>query len=192
MKKYLRLLSICLALITLLAVTLPVEAATSNNIVITGTPSYIGLATAQNTWTINGLTGNSKIKPSTTYYSNPIGDTTAPSATVDHTECYFTTVNSSNVIVTIKVNIPDFANGDAMANSDSGSAEATKFGAYVYLDEALLSAAIVAKKANSDDFVHEQAVGANIIWGVKLSTKTDAWGSPTAMTSTMVIAATEH
>ena len=122
MKKTLLAMLLALAL-----VVVPVGSAladTSQDVTVTATPSYISIANAPGTWTINGLDGSGVIEPNTTYYANPDGtdDVTPPSATVFAIECNFQITNTSSVATDITVTWGDFTGGGAdMTNSNAGT-----------------------------------------------------------------------
>lgn len=181
------LVGLLLAMIIVASVSVPTMAATSNNITITGAPAFMSISTAQNTWTINGITGSGKMANNTTYYSNPGGDTVAPSATVVDGECYFTTVNTSTIATDVTVNIPNFSGGDAMSNSNTGSNGATSFGAYSYYSGMTYSGKVIAKASGSDVLKDALAATTDIKWGIELKTQSNAWVSGSSMTSTMTI-----
>ena len=128
MRKFIASLVLALMLIT--ALTVPAIAATTQDVTITATPTFISISNAPSTWTINGITGDSKMDLDTVYYANPLGDTTVPSTTVVDGECRFTLTNTSNVATDITVNCGHFTGGDAMQNSDDGSNGANAYGGH--------------------------------------------------------------
>ena len=68
---------------TVVGIAAPAMAATTAVVTVTGTPAYIAITISPTTYTINSYTGgNSGMNINTTYYSNPLGGTTSPSATV--------------------------------------------------------------------------------------------------------------
>ncbi len=71
------ILSLVLA-VTLVVVPSTVALAATDTVTVTATPGYVAFTNAPNSWTLNGITGSSVINPNTTYYSNPLGDTTPP------------------------------------------------------------------------------------------------------------------
>ena len=151
-------------------------AATSDTVTVTAVPSYVGISNAPNTWTINGITGSGVIATSTTYYSNPLGDTTAPAATVADADCRFTVTNSSTIPITLTVNFGNFSGGNAMTNSDLGTAGATTFGAYAWASGVTYATGkVIAKTAASSAMKTSLAALTNIKWGLTISTSTDAW-----------------
>lgn len=172
----------------------PLLAATSEDSTVTATPAYIEITNSPNTWVLNGITGDSKIDTSTTYYANPLGDTTAPGATVVNGECRFTLTNSVNstVAVDLDVNLSDFTGGDAnMTNSNLGSNGATSFGAYSWYSGMTYSLKVIMKSSASDEFYTNLATNTSIKWGAEVLTQTDAWTGGTSSTATMTITATK-
>lgn len=168
-------------------------AATSADVTITGTPTYIAI-TGTDTWTINlGTNGDGKMDIATTYYSNPLGCNLSPSDPVVDGECKFTVTNaSSNVPLTLTVNIANFTGGDAMANSNSGAGGVGTYGAYVYSTGMTYSSGKVVAKATGSAALTTNFTGATLKWGITISTQTDEWTSPTAETTTATITATEY
>lgn len=149
------------------------------------TPGIIDVAwTSGNTWTINGLTGNSLIDKNTTYYSNPLGDTTPPSATVVDGECLMSIDNTSNVITDVYADISDFTGGDAMQNSETGSAGVGEYGAYSYYSGMTYSSKVVAKTTGSSVLKSGLASNTDILVGYELTTQTDDFTSLDAMAFT--------
>lgn len=170
-----------------------VFAAPSDDVTITATPTFICIVLDVDTWTLNGITGDSKIEIDTVYYSNPMGDTSSPGETVNSSVCRFEVDNTSNVAVDLTVNIGDFSGGDAMQNSDSdGSNGAGEFGAFSWCDGMTYAEKVVAKTTGSAVMKENLAVDTDLKWGAEIETQTDAWTSADAMTSTMTITATEH
>ena len=166
-------------------------AATSDTVLVTATPSFIGITVAPDTYEIGGA--GVKILKATTYYANPLGATTPPSATVADGECDFTITNTSSVITNITVNFPDFASGDAMTNSDLGylANGANAFGVSGYVSGlAWPGGAVILKKAASTALISALGATTNKKFGWALLTKSADWTGGTAMTSTVVITAT--
>ena len=92
------LIGVLFAVVLIAVLAVPVSA---TDITVTATPAYVSFSSAPTTWTLNGITGDSKIDVDTVYYANPLGDTTAPSATVADGECQFTWTNDSSVNINI-------------------------------------------------------------------------------------------
>jgi hypothetical protein len=167
-------------------------ASTSQNVTVTGAPSFIAITNTPSTWTINGASDNGSgyILPATTYYSNPVLGTASPGATVNDTVCEFTVSNASATVpMTLTVTWSAFTGGDAMINTNTGSANATAYGAYCWYSGMTYSGKVVAKTAGSS-LMKSSWSSATLKWGVEISTMTGAWTSGTAETSTITITAT--
>jgi hypothetical protein len=190
------IVSLALALVLVASFAVPAFAATTADVTVTATPAYVSLSLgAVTTWPINGVFGgDSKIRPSTTYYANPTGDTTEPTATVVDGDCRFTFTNDGNVAIDIKRNFADFA-GIVMTNINTGYANngATAFGASGYAsDAAWPGGAVIFKNAASGVFITNLAATFTKKWGVALKTQSDPFASATSMTSTITCTAIEH
>jgi len=183
-------ISFILAVALLIVPVSGVLAATTAEVTVTAVPSYICIANAPIDWTINGITGSGVIEPSTTYYSNPLGDTTSPTTTgaVDG-ECRFTITNTSTVATKYTVIFADPVAGDS-TNGNTGTAGPTTFGAKTYFTGQASAAWVVAKNAGSDIAYPSLAASTDIKWGLIYASQTDAWASGTSMVSTVTITAT--
>ena len=178
-------------LVSMLAI--PVYALDYQNVTVTATPAYMCIVIDNLTWTINGLVGNGTIAKNTTYYSNPLGDTTPPTATVDPGECYFDLTNTSTIDITLTVDMEDFTGGDAnMTNGETGGAGATSYGAYswysgcTYADDKV----IVKKNATGSDVLWTSGTpGADTKLGITISTQTNDWAGGGSSTATMKVTA---
>ena len=187
-------LALVLVAVLALGVMLPpaqVEAADSQNVTVTATPAFIGIANAPGTWDINGITGSGKIAPSTTYWTNPLGDTTSPTVggALD-AEARFTITNTSTIAIDLTVTFPNHAGGDASTNSDNDTPGANAFGARSYFTGQASGAWALAKAAAPVVGKDALAATTDIKWGLKYQSQTGAWTSGTAMTSTVNILAT--
>lgn len=187
MKKY--LLSLVLALVLVVSFAMPAFALTSQDVTVTATPSYITITNSPSTWDV-GNTGT-KILAATTYYSNPLGGTTPPSATVLDTECHFTAdTTDSSVNTNLTITWGAFTAGGAdMTNSDAGTNGATTYGAHCWYSGMTYSSKVIVKAAASDAMKSAHAPG-SIKWGVEILTRTDDWTSGVGSTSTLTITAT--
>lgn len=183
--------------VLLLLVTAPasVSAADYQDVTITATPSYIAIVCSPTAFTINSETGDSTIETSTTYYSNPLGDTTSPSSPVVDGECKFDITNSSSVNIDLTVDMEDFTGGDAnMTNGETGTAGATSYGAYSYYSglNPYTGKVIIKKNATGSDVLWTSSTpGANIKLGFEIGTQTTAWAGSGSSTSTLKITATK-
>jgi hypothetical protein len=196
MKKYFRILGVFLALVMVLAFSVPAMAQTTATVTVTGTPAFVGISIAQSTWTINGIDGSGFIAPNTTYYSNATGasgDVTAPENPVVDGDCYFTMANTSTVATNIVANMADFSGGDAMTNINTGYANngANTYGASTYISGAAWPAGVVILKSSaSANMKAALAASTALKFGVAIKTQSGAWGSGSAMTSTITVTAT--
>lgn len=195
MKKYSRFLGIFFSVLLIIAVATPSIAATTAVVTITYTPQFIGISISPTTWTVNGINGgNSKVQPSTTYYSNPLGDTTAPTAggAVDG-ECQFTITNTANVAIDIKVTSSDASGGsDNMTNGNTGSAGATSYGMTSYFTGQASGAWVISKSSGTSIALSNLAATTNIKCGLIFATQSNAWSGSTSSTLTSTFAATAH
>ena len=171
----------------LLPTTTPVVA---EDITVTASPSYIEFGSSPTSWTLNDLTGSGLIDEDTVYYSNPLGDTTPPSATVVDGECYFTWANNSSVNITITVNCGHFTGGDAdMTNSGTGSNGATSYGAYAWYSGMTYANKVVVASSGSAALYNTTTPGEDRKWGAEIETRTDSWAGTSASNTTMTITA---
>ena len=184
--------AILIAVTLVLSGVLPALAATSQDVTVTATPSYIAISNGQATWTINGIAGSGVIEPSTTYYANALGDTDVPDATVGATEGYFPITNTSSVDITLTVDMENFAGGDAnMTNGETGSAGATSYGAYSWYEGQTYANKVIIKTngTGSDVLWTSPTPGADIDLGAEISTQTNAWAGGGSSTATLKITA---
>lgn len=190
-KRWMQLL-IAFALVLALTIpfAVPAYAATNQDVTVTATPAFIAISNSPTTWTINGITGSGVIAEDTIYYTNPLGDTTSPSSTVVDGECRFTITNTSTVAIDLTVNFPDHTGGDASTNSNLGTNDTTKFGAYSYFSGDLFSAKVIAQSSGSAVAYDGLAASTDIKWGLMYESQSNTWTSGSAMSSTVNIAAT--
>jgi len=184
-----------LAVVMILGATLPVFAADFANITITANPLFLSITNTPNTWTMNGLVNGKAVRNASVYYSNPLGDTTAPPATVNDSSCRFT-VNCSTGATTcdLTVNVGNFSGGGlVMTNSNDGSNGATTFGAYSWYSGMTYSNKVIAKDTGSTAmYTTGLAADATLKWGMEIKTRTDAVTAGGVSTSIATITATEH
>lgn len=189
-KKLLPLI-VVLAIISSFIIVAPVSAATSQDVTVTAQPKYISISLDNNTWTIGGLTGAGVIDPSTTYFSNPLGDTTSPSSTVVDGECRFSMTNTSSVHTNIKMHWHNFSGGDANMTNGSGTPGATAFAGFAYISGALYSAKVTVN-ATDVEVIHDLGETTNKKFGLTIQTQTDAWTGGASSTATMTVSAEAH
>ncbi len=186
------LLSLILALVLVLSLGIPALAEVSEEITVTYTPAFISISTAPTTWEMNSLTGDSKVRVDTIYYSNPGGDTVAPSATVVDGECRFTTTNTSNVAIDVTLNMADFSGGtDPMVNSNGGSNGVGTFGAYGWYSGMTYSSKVITQATGSAVLMDALAATTDLKWGIELETQSDAWIGITQSSGTLTISIME-
>ena len=187
-------LAVCLMFLAMMLALIPAgtaSAATSANVTVNATPSYISITNAPNTWVLNGITGGGAISTNTVYYSSPLGDTTVPSATVADGECRFTVTNASTVAIDLTVTCSNFSGGDAdMTNSDDGSNGATSYGAYCWNSGIIYASKVIMKTTGSSVMKNALAALTNIKWGAEIETQTDAWAGGSTSQATIIITAT--
>ena len=183
----------------------PTLAATTAVVTVTGTPAYIGLVISPTTYTINSdNSGSGKMAISTTYYSNPIGSTTAPSSTVaaTTTECDFTITNTSSITIDLTGNMADGSGGsNPMTNVNGATPGASSYSAYAYHAGETFANKVLLKSSGSatgnfsgDSGGAGSGVTASTTWyvGFQFSTQTGAWTGGTGSTYTLTITGTVH
>jgi len=170
-------------------------------VAVTATPAFVGIANSPIDWTINGITGSGVIAESTTYYSNPLGDTLSPADisaaeaadTVVDGECYFTITNTSTIPTNVIIDIEDFTGGsDPMTNSDAGTNGVGIFGAYSWYSGMTYPNKVIASKNATGSAILYSSLTAttDLLWGMEVLTQSDAWAGGTSSTSTITITAT--
>jgi len=185
-----------LVLVLSIVPVMPAFALTSQDVLVTATPAFIAIANDPGTWVMNDIVGDGispkgTIAKDTTYYSNPLGDNLTPSDPVVDGECRFTITNSSTVDIDLTVNFPDMAGGDASTNSNLGTNDTTKFGAYSYFSGENYSTQKTIAKASASVKAYENLVATTPIkWGLAYESQSNDWTSGDNMTSTATIIAT--
>jgi hypothetical protein len=196
------LVGILLILMLVIVPAMPVSADTSDDVIVTVTPAYLTMTVSPDTWAPNdivgdGVTPKGSVAPDTIYYANPYGDNVSPAVeqdsegadTVIDGECQFTITNGSSVATNVTINFPDHSGGDASTNSNLGTNDTTKFGAYSYFSGATFSTGKVIAEA-SGSAVAKSNLGAttNILFGLMYETQSNAWASASNMSSTVNVA----
>lgn len=159
------------------------------DVTVTADPLYLSISNGPDTWLINGIGGGTgQIDIGTTYYSNPLGDETAPvGPNVAAGECYFTVTNAAGAdACDLTVTWGAFTGGDAtMTNSDAGTNGPTTYGAYCWYEGMAYASKVIVKSSNSDKmYTDGLAGGSPLKWGVEILTRTNAWTGGAASTST--------
>ena len=187
-------IALCLALVLVLVPVSGVFAATSEPVTVTATPAFIACDNDPATWTLNDIVGAGTAPKGTIavdiiYYSNPLGDITIPSDPVVTGECRFTLTNTSSITTDMFVIMSDFTGGtDNMTNSDLGTNDTTKFGAYSYCTGMTYSTGkVICKVTGSDATKLDLAPTTNITWGLAVETQSNAWTGGSSSTSTATV-----
>ena len=131
----------------------------------------------------------------TTYYSNPLGGTTSPSATVVDGECDFTITNTASIATDLTGNMSDGSGGsNPMTNVNGAAAGAASYSAYAYYSGETYSAKVLLKSSASTlgNFKSNLGATTNIKVGFQFSTQTGAWTGGTGSTYTLTITSTAH
>ena len=174
----------------------PTLAATTAVVTVTGTPAYISITIAPTTYTINSDTGgNSGMNINTTYYSNPLGGATSPSATVVDGECDFTITNTCSVAADYTGNMSDGSGGsNAMTNVNGATPGAASYAAYAYYSGETFASKVLLKNSGSilGNFKSNVTAAASLKVGFQFATQTGAWSGGTGSTYTLTITATVH
>ena len=166
------------------------QAATSATVTITAQPAFVGIANSPSTWTVNNFTHSGFVKNNTVYYSNPTGDNLQPTGGgVLATECAFNMTNTSTVATNITLNIANFTGGDADANTNLGTNNATAFGAYGYYTGLAYANKVIAKTTASGVLIPNLAALTYKGWGIEIKLQANDWTSASNMTTTAVITA---
>jgi len=170
-------------------------ATTSQDVTVTATPDYLSITNTPDSWTLNGITGEGFIFVNTIYYSNPLGDTNAPSATVLDSECRFTAHNPLGAeTCDLTINCSDFTGGDAvMVNSNDGTNGIAKFGGYCWYSGMTYGNKVIMKTTGSEKLYSLGLAGdADLKWGAEIKTRLNSWASSDPSTATITIIATAH
>jgi len=184
-----------LALVLVVSAAVPAFAADTAEVTVTATPAIISISNLPIDWTMNDSAagGDDAIRHATTYYSNDAGNLIPPTgAGVLDAECRFTVTNDGTVNVDIAIAFADFTSGHAMANSDTGSATTTAFGARAYVSGDTTPGPALTVAGTADVIIDLPHTESNTKkWGLEVATRTDAFTDPTSMEATVTLTATE-
>jgi hypothetical protein len=189
-KMIFRVAVITCVLATAILFSSPAMAATSAPITVTATPAYVALTVAPATWLLNGITGSGVINPSTTYYSNPLGDTVVPASPVVDADCQFTLTNTSTSITDMFCNWADFTGGNAaMTNVNGVTAGATSFAAWSYCTgmATYATSKVLCQSTGSAATKVSLAPTTNIKFGFQINTQTNAWAGGASSTAVITV-----
>jgi len=143
-----------------------------------------------------GTYGPGLIDPSTIYYTNPLGDTTAPGATlgqVSDAECGYQVTDTSTVVLVLKVTMGAFTGGGANMTNGAGTPTASAYGAWAWKsgDTYSTGKVVIPTSGATALYTGTTAGDAGIKWGATISTQTGDWTSGASSTATMTITATK-
>ena len=169
-------------------------AASTASITVTNTPQFLSMTNNVSTYNFNATgAAHAGVLPSTTYYSNPGGQTTAPSSTVVDGECAFQITDASSVAIDIVFTASNMATGsDNSTNGNTGTAGATSYGAYTYVSGVLLSSKVVCQSSASATGISNLGASATKYWGLQINEQTGAWTGATPATFTLLATASAH
>ena len=193
-KWFLVLITFVLVIGMVVGMTVPAMAATTAVVTVTNTTQFISISNNVSTYNFNAAgAAHAGVLINTTYYSNPGGQTTAPSAMVVDGECAFDVTDASSVAVDIVANSSDMSGGsDNSTNGNTGTAGATSYGAYTYVSGVLLSSKVLCKSSGSGTAISNLGAAANKYWGFQINEQTNAWTGSTAATFTVTLTASAH
>ena len=190
------LIPVMAVLILALGLASPALAVTTAVVTVTGTPAYVAITISPTTYTINSdNSGSSVMAINTTYYSNPLGGTTSPSATVVDGECDFTITNTASIATDLTGNMSDGSGGsNPMTNVNGATPGASSYSAYAYYSGETFASKVLLKSSGSTlaNFMSNLGATTNKKVGFQFSTQTGAWTGGTGSTYTLTITATAH
>jgi hypothetical protein len=190
------LIPVMAVLILALGLASPALAVTTAVVTVTGTPAYVAITISPTTYTINSdNSGSSVMAINTTYYSNPLGGTTAPTSTVADAACDFTITNTASIATDLTGNMSDGSGGsNPMTNVNGATAGASSYSAYAYYSGETFASIVLLKSSASTlgNFKSNLAATTNIKVGFQFSTQTGAWTGGTGSTYTLTITSTAH
>ena len=194
MKKYLRFLLPLVAVISALVYAIPAMAATTAPVTVTQVFAYISISNSASTYTLNSdNSANGLVTQATTYYTNPLGSLTAPSATVTDAQCEWTMTNGSNIPIDLTANMSNFSGSGENSTNGSGTAGATAYAAWTYISGAALSAKVVMASAASSAMLSNMLVATTTKkWGMMFTTQSNAPASGGSSTANILVTATAH
>ena len=169
-------------------------AASTASITVTNTPQFLSMTNNVSTYNFNATgAAHAGVLPSTTYYSNPGGQTTAPSSTVVDGECAFQITDASSVAIDIVFTASNFSGGsDNSTNGNTGTAGATSYGAYTYVSGVALASKVECSSSASATGISNLGASSTKYWGLMINEQTGAWTGATPATFTLLATASAH
>jgi hypothetical protein len=181
-KKFLvKLLPVMLAIIALLTMAVPAMAATTADVTITATPTYIALTNDSGNWTIGTVVEN------TTYYFT--ADTLIPAEPLVDGDMVGTITNTGSVAEDIDVKCADFTGGvgwNISADDSPGADEASVRAGIT----GMANRAAMIQVINTDTELKDNlAASGTIMWCAELETGTFTDGVAKSGTLTLTASA---
>jgi uncharacterized ubiquitin-like protein YukD len=205
MKRYIKnkyrllipVLSTIIAIISVLVISIPVgaTATTSQNITVTNTPQFISISNNTSTYNFNATgAAHLGVLPNTTYYSNPGGQTTAPtSGGVVDGECAFDITDASSVAVDLTVNAADMSTGsDNSTNGNTTTPGASSYACWTYWSGVAFTSKVLCKSSGSGVAYSSLGATSNKYWGIEIIEQTNAWTGATPATFVVTVTASAH
>ena len=203
-----KLLTLLIALATLGSFALSNIAATTAGITITSTPQFLAITISPSTYNFTGTNGTGSsgaggqgVVPNNVYYSNPNGDTTAPTGAGALTgECDFTITNTSSVPTNMTVVAANFTSGSDMStniNTSTGSTTTTP-GTTSYEMQSYFTGQATAAWAPCWNTTggavsySNLAATTNVTFGLIYKDQTNAWTGGTAGQFTVTVYVSAH
>jgi hypothetical protein len=145
------LLSLTTAIMAFGSLALPMAAATTQDVTVTATPSFIGISNSANSYNFGA------VSPSST-----------PSSAVD----YFTVTNSSTVSINVAISVTaaSWSGGAGWTHSDTATAGADTAGLLANPDDVggWGTGDVIIKNASPNNIKASLAASTNFDWGIKL------------------------
>jgi hypothetical protein len=195
-KSFIAIIAVIMVLGSILAMTIPVAAATTAIVTVTNTTQYLAITVSPITYNFNATgAAHPGVLINTTYYSNP-GANQITSPTVGgalSTECAFTITNTSSVATDLTVTASNMSGGsDNSTNANSATAGATSYGCQTYFTGQASGSWVVCKSAGSSVGDSNLAAVTDINMGLIVAEQTNAWTGSTAATFTVTITTAAH
>jgi len=172
-------------------------AANTATVTVTATPAKLSITVVDKTapftpasWVVNDVAegGGKLILKSTTYYANPLGDTTVPVGVVDG-ECLFTLTNDGDVNADVTISMTDLGLMTIVAGGYLVNG-ATSFGASAYISGTAFPGGNVNLSTAPAAFQTTMVPG-SVDWGVALLTQSDSFLDNAPLNGTIDLSATE-
>jgi hypothetical protein len=203
-----KLLTLLIALATLGSFALSNIAATTAGITVTSTPQFLAITISPSAYNFTGTNGTGSsgaggqgVVPNNVYYSNPNGDTTAPTGAGALTgECDFTITNTSSVPTNMTVVAANFTAGSDQStniNTSTGSTTTTpgttSYEMASYFTGQATAAWIPCWNTTGGTISYSNlAATTNVTFGLIYKDQTNAWTGGTAGQFTVTVYVSAH